>query len=306
MAQKEEIVPNVFLIGVQKSATTSVYDWVAQHPEVCAPVSMKDTPFFIDDKLYTKGVQFLDKIYRNEYTNEPIILNGSAHIIFFDRAIKRIRKLNPESKHILILRNPIDRAISAYNFAVKRNLENESLTEAVKQESLRINHPDLKVQSETTYVSHGLYFKQLSNFYRYFNPEQLLILFYEDVKNYPHDIVNQIYTFLGVDKNFKPEFRTLNKTGQVRYAWIKNMIYNDSNAKSFFVKKILDRILSHDRKYRLKIFFLNLITDKRKAVARSTEITKEQKRWLLDFLINDIELLETHTGRDLSNWKIIT
>ena len=76
--------PNVFLIGVQKSATTSLYDWISQHPDVCGPISTKDTPFFIDDKLYNKGFSFLESIYSKYYENQKVIINGSAHTIYFE------------------------------------------------------------------------------------------------------------------------------------------------------------------------------------------------------------------------------
>lgn len=297
------IQPNLFLIGVQKSATTSVYDWIAQHPQVCGPVSMKDTPFFIDDELYSKGTEFLDGVYQKQYQGQEVIINGSAHNVYFEHAMQRIKAFNPEAKLILILRNPVDRAISAYYFARKRNLEKDELRLAIEKEKERLKSTDLKVLSETTYIDHGLYYKQLKRLYQYFSPEQTMILFYEDIKNRPEEVIRDVYIRLGVDQDFKPEFRSLNKTGQTRFKWIKNLIYNDSRAKKFLLKNLVDKIIPYDLKYRIKIFFLNLITSDSKAPRAGAVVDKETRDYIKHFFEDDISNLELMLEKDLSHWK---
>ena len=298
------LIPNVFLIGVQKSATTSVYDWMAQHPDVCGPVSLKDTPFFIDDHLYNKGLEFLQGIYRREFKGQKVILNGSAHNIYFEHALQRISELNPEGKMILILRNPVDRAFSAYNFAVKRNLESQDLETAVADEPNRITDPDLKIRSETTYVDHGLYYKQIQRLYAYFKPEQLKVVLYEDVRERPEETIRDLYEFIGVDPGFTPDFRTLNKTGTVKYAWIKNMVYNDSKLKRFLLRYIIDPLIPYDLKYRTKIFLLNAMTGKSKKGQQPRAVLTPENRTLLhSFFQEDIANLEKLLERDLSAWK---
>ncbi|SFR36419.1 Sulfotransferase domain-containing protein [Robiginitalea myxolifaciens] len=296
--------PNVFLIGVQKSATTSVYDWMAQHPDICGPVSMKDTPFFIDDKLYNKGVKFLEQVYRPEYRDQKVILNGSAHNIYFEHALKRMAEFQPDAKLILILRDPVERAFSAYKFAKKRNLEDMELEAAIADEPNRIAHPDLKIQSETTYVDHGLYHRQIQRLYQYFKPEQVRILLYEDIREQPETIMHDIYSFIGVDATFTPDYRKLNQTGSVRYTWIKNMVYNDSKWKQFLLKYIIDPILPYNLKYRLKLFFLRAMTGKAKNDSGQPDVlTHERANWLRSYFIEDIQNLETLIGRDLTAWK---
>lgn len=298
----KDIIPNTFLVGVQKAATTSVYDWISQHPEVCGPVSMKDTPFFIDDSLYVRGQAFLNKVYRGFYNNQKIIINGSAHNIYFEYALERIKQLNPEARIILVLRNPVARAISAYKFAKKRNLEKDDFLTAIEKEGERLNSPDIKVRSETTYVDHGYYYKQIIRLRKYFPPERTLILLYEDVREEPLEVTRTIYNFLGVDPNFIPELRALNKTGETRFVWIKNLIYNDSGIKRFFLKHIFDRIIPYDMKYRIKIFFLNLITSS-KPVSGKAQINNSAKAVVLEKFRDDIEKLEKLLNMDLSNWK---
>lgn len=296
------LIPNAFLIGAQKSATTSLYDWIGQHPDVCAPFSMKDTPFFIYDALYANKDAFLDEVYRREYKGQRILLNGSVNIIYFEHAIKRMAELNPQARLILALRNPIERAISAYNFAVKRNMEGLSLKQAVEQEQERLEKGDLDMLSNNTYVDHGKYHMQITRLYKYFPKSQVLIFLYEDICTNPLQVIAKAYTFLGLDPSFEPNFRSLNKTGSVRFPWIRNMIYSQSGLKKFLVKNILDKVLPYDRKYRLKIFFLNLITRKTNDFPKNADDLDEARAMIRQRLEPDIKELQVLLGRDLTHW----
>ena len=303
MEQKEVIKPNVFLVGVQKSATTSVYDWVAQHPDVCGPVSMKDTPFFIDDQLFKKGYDFLSKIYAPSYSGQRLVINGSAHNIYFEHALERIHKLNTDAKIILVLRNPVDRAISAYNFAVKRNLEKDDFPTAIEKEHERLQSDNIQILSETTYIDHGLYSKQITTLLKYYPQKNIKILLYERVREFPEQVIAELYQFLDIDSDFVPELRKLNVTGETRFRIIKNLIYNNSKTKTFLIKNGLDKLLSYDQKYRLKIFFLKFITKKGKVEQK--KLSLETRKRILEMFLKDIEQLEKITELNLSHWKSI-
>lgn len=82
---KDSVLPNTFLIGAQKCATTSIYDWLSQHPKVCAPISVKDYAFFTRDDFYNKGLKHLSSFYNGSYNNEKVILQGSVHYIFLKK-----------------------------------------------------------------------------------------------------------------------------------------------------------------------------------------------------------------------------
>jgi hypothetical protein len=213
-----------------------------------------------------------------------------------------MNELNPKARLILILRHPVDRAISAYNFTVKRNMESETLRNAVKMEAERLLHGNLRTLSNNTYVDHGLYYKQLQRLYMYFDPSQVLILLFEDVKNSPEACMRKIYRFIDIDDQFTPSFKTLNKTGSVRFKWIMNMIYNDSKFKNFLMKNVIDRLVPYDWKYRIKLLFLNLVTrDKKKKEERPVDPVVRQE--LVQLFLDDIEQLENLLDRDLSAWK---
>jgi hypothetical protein len=188
------ISPNTFLIGVQKGATTSVYNWLSQHPEICAPVALKDFEYFTRKEYFTDK-NLLNSFYKEVYNYEEIIMQGSVHYIFFEQALKRIKEYCSDAKFILILRNPVDRAISAYHYAVKFNYENLSIEEAFAKEEERLKSDDIRILSELTYKEHGLYYKQIKKFYEYFDENQIEIQLYEDVSKRPEEVTKSIFIF---------------------------------------------------------------------------------------------------------------
>lgn len=295
------ISPNTFLIGVQKSATTSVYNWLSQHPEICAPTALKDFEYFTRKSYYTDD-QLLNNFYKEVYKKEKVVLQGNVHYIFFEESLKRIKAYCPDAKCILILRNPVERAISAYHYAVKFNYENLPLEEGFKQEAERLKSEDIRVLSELTYKSHGLYYKQIKKFYEIFDKDQLEIHLYEDVSNNPEKVTASIFKFLGVDDKFKPEFNTLNNTGEVKNKMIQKVGFGDNPIRNFFVRKVLRLFLNEEQWAKLRFYIIHKNTRFKKNDYLN-EINPIFYKKLKEFFMEDIENLEKLLDRDLSSWK---
>lgn len=295
-------LPNTFLIGVQKAATTSLYNWLAQHPDVCAPIAVKDLAFFTRDEFYNQGYNHLSKFYEDDYRHQSILLQGSVHYIFFEKALQRIREFNPEAKFILILRNPIERAISAYQYAVKFNYETLPLNEAIAKEEERLLSQDMRVLSELTYKSHGLYYKQIQMFLKYFKQKQLKIVFYEDVSNRPEEVMKDIFSFLKVEDSFIPEFKIHNNTGNIKNKKLQKFIFGDSAFRNFLVKKVITKCVSEDFKSKVRWKIIHFNT-KKKTSSYFDLIDPNLKEELLNYYIKDIEKLELLLSEDLSRWK---
>ena len=251
---KELIRPNTFLIGVQKSATTSLYNWISQHPEICAPNSLKDIPFFIDDTLFIKGFEFLHNTYKKYYNNQKVIIQGNVNYIFFEKSIKRIYDFNPDAKFILVLRNPVDRAISSYYFARKRGIESLEIETAFKNESEVVKSTDFHELCELTYKSHGLYAQQMKTYLKYFKREQVCILLFDDLKKEPENELKKVFDFLNVSNDFQPVLNYLNETGEPRSKMINKFIYKDNWLKKVVNKYVADKFFSFDFKIKTKLF----------------------------------------------------
>ena len=296
------IIPNTFLIGAQKAATTSVYSWISQHPNICGPMAVKDYGFFTRDDFYNKGLSSLSSFYEEVYQNEEVIIQGSVHYIFFEKALKRIKEFNPDAKFILLLRNPTDRAISAYKYAVKFNYEDLPIYEAFSMENERLIDDDIQVLSQLTYKHHGLYFKQIQNFLKFFKKEQLKIILYEDISNKPEQVVKDIFSFLRVDPNVKLNFKSFNKTGEVKNKEFQKVVFGNGAIRNFIIQKVVKKILPHKLTAKLKWKIIDLNT-KDKNFNYLNNISEGLQKELSGFFKEDIEQLEKFLSRDLSHWK---
>src|SRR5690348_16548178 len=168
----EKPYPNAFIIGVQKAATTTLDDWLSQHPQIYCFESLKDEHLF--------GVLSKDAIEKKlseepaEYKCEQIILQAAVNYIFYPQLLHAVKENCPGAKLIVILRNPVDRAISAYYYFKKMLREQRPIEEALlyqPQNDLAFS----KINNDFTYIEHGLYYRQIKTCVDYFSKNQLLV-----------------------------------------------------------------------------------------------------------------------------------
>ncbi|OKH37067.1 sulfotransferase [[Phormidium ambiguum] IAM M-71] len=197
-----ECQPDFIIIGAQKCGTTSLYQYLIQHPQI-VPASQKEVHFF--DLNFAKGVDW----YRQQFqtVSEGLITGeASPYYIFHPLVAQRIYELFPQVKLIALLRNPVERAISHYYHEVRLGFEKLSLEDAIAQESARLKGETAKMLADAnyysynhqhyTYLSRGIYAEQLKHWMQFFPKEQLLVLPSEELYNQPNMILNQVLEFL--------------------------------------------------------------------------------------------------------------
>lgn len=299
----KKLLPNTFLIGAQKAATTSLYYWLSQHPEICAPLSVKDYAFFTRPEYYNLGISHINDFYKYDFHNQNIVLQGSVHYIFFEDALKRIYQHQPKANFILSLRHPIKRAISAYRYAKKFNYESESFERAIKLEQKRLQSSGIRKQSECTYLHHGLYYKQISTFLKYFDQKQLHICFYEDIKSDPDKVIKEIFDFLSVDSSFSPELKAMNRTGKVKNKTFQKIAFEEHPVRNFIVRKILKKLIPDEGRKKLRWKVIDMNTNSSQNSSKDKAISQKTLEHLNNFFKEDIIKLEQLLDKDLSHWK---
>lgn len=299
-------LPNTILIGAQKAGTTSIYDWLMQHPDVCGHVDVKDFAFFAKDFHYNKGLKSLSNRFAKYYKNEKIILHGSVEYIFFDKALARIKKDCPNARFILILRDPVERLYSAFRYFKKMQLEVEDnlLSASIDKREERMHSDNYAIKNSLTYIDHGLYAKQLKSFYKYFSPEQIHICFFDDLKEHKEKLINRIYNFLEVSDSFEPNFVIKNMTGKVRNNLLQKVLFKRSKLRKFMVDNILDYIFPLQKRTELRWKLKEWNTIKKDVKSSKKEKMSDlERQTLLRYFIKDIEELEDMLNVDLTKWK---
>lgn len=253
--QKQKI--NTFIIGAQKAGTTSLYNWLGQHPDIDAPKIIKDYNFFRNDNYFKKGYGYLESFYNQK---SQIKLNAAVNYMFFDElCAKRIFEYNPQAKIIVCLREPIQRAISAYKYFVRTLREENSFHEALNRE-LKGELSTPEELGDNTYIKHGLYYDQIQTFLKYFPKKQIKFLFFEELTNQEkqNSLMVDILSFLEIDSDFKFSFVHLNASGYPKSKQLNYLI-----RKSQFSKAIKSLLPFRLRKGISKIVQQENISEKR-------------------------------------------
>lgn len=197
--------PHFFVVGEPRSGTTSLHDLLAQHPDIY--MSQVKEPHYFSEIQFPSPDNEVLQITRDEQGYLALFaeaaagqLRGESSTYYLaDPASPRLlHDALPEAKLIAVLRDPIDRAYSHYLLYNRRGNQKKSFYETVQY---NIETPN--DQQDLTYnlVELGRYHKHVSNYLKYFSKNRLLVLLTDDLHKRPQETLEQIFEFLGADKN---------------------------------------------------------------------------------------------------------
>lgn len=181
-------LPTFIHIGGQRCGTTWVHKCLAEHPQVFM-ADPKELHFFNNN--FEQGESW----YRAKFQPGPEHKAwGEATPAYINRpeVPQRIKDMCPHARLVACLRNPIDRAFSAYNLKRHGDLNYATFEEALEK------NPDI--------MERGLYARQLERYFALFPREQVLVQIYDDLVHHEKRFIREIYTHIGVDADYKPSW----------------------------------------------------------------------------------------------------
>src|SRR6202030_1816737 len=188
--------------GTQKGGTSALDSFLRQHPEIGMPETKKELHFFDREDENTDY-----KKYHANFKPKPdhrVIGEASPIYMYWEAAPYRIWKYNLKMKWILALRNPVERAFSAWNMETKRGAEKLSFAEAIEKEPERCREA-LPLQHRVySYTDRGFYAHQVRRLFNIFGKHGCLILLNEELRNDHQKTLRRVFEFLGVDSSFVP------------------------------------------------------------------------------------------------------
>jgi len=195
----QQTLPLFLIIGAQKSGTTALYDYLSRHPQIIAP-DQKEMDFFSCENIYSQGIDFYKSKFPSLHESE-ITFDASPSYLHNPNAYKRIYSFNKDIKMIVLLRDPVDRAFSAWNMYKKRYQSNRnwffddwvpycsgSTIQYKRRDHDRLmifkeyvlNELELMKEMpgamiEAPVIPHGIYYSQLKKYFSMFKADQILI-----------------------------------------------------------------------------------------------------------------------------------
>ena len=212
---KEQVArPNFIIIGTGKSGTTSLYNYLTQHPQVL-PAIKKEIYFW--SRYFDKGIDWY-LAHFPPIPEETKFLTGEATPTYINswHTPERLFSFFPKIKLILILRNPVDRAVSHYYHEVRSKMENKSLSEVIYSQLERLQKiPESSLQEAywndiSYYVSYGVYVEFIKKWMTLFPREQFLILNSKDFYQEPETTMQKVFTFLDLPKHQLKNYQKFN------------------------------------------------------------------------------------------------
>ena len=296
-------MPNFLIIGAAKAGTTALYHYLKQHPQIFMP-PVKEPNFFAleGQKPNFRGPGDDEAINRFSITdieayqalfegaeNALAIGEASPLYLYSPDAPRRIRRYVSNAKLIVILRNPVERAYSHFLHFVRDGREpHTDFRRALIEEERRIRE---HWEWAWHYKAVGFYFIQLKRYYELFDLEQIRVYLYEDFKEKPMELLCDIFRFLGVDDDFKPDVSLrFNVSGVPR-----NKVLHAFLSKPHPVKSLLKPLIPVKLRQRL------VVTLQNRNLAKP-ELPAAVRKELVDLYREDILKLQALIKRDLSHW----
>jgi hypothetical protein len=200
-------LPSALIIGAQRSGTTSLFNYLAQHPDVLSPLG-KEIHYF--DLHYARGIRW----YRGRFPfshrlrRGSLTIDASPYYLFHPLAPARAAQLLPDVKLVAVLRNPVDRAFSHYQHEVRDGRESLTFAEAIDRETERLAGEEERLRREPGYYSYnhhryaytrrGRYLEQLLRWVEHYPRSRLLVVQSERLFREPAAVSAALYDFLGL------------------------------------------------------------------------------------------------------------
>jgi hypothetical protein len=203
-------LPSVLIIGAQKGGTTSLFNYLVQHPDILEPFG-KEIHYF--DLHYARGPRWYQGRfpYRHRLGERKLTLDASPYYLVHPLAPQRAAAMLPGVKLIALLRNPVDRAFSHYQHELRGGRETLSFAEAVEQEDARTGGEEERLRSDPqyyswnhhryTYLRRGRYLDQLQRWLEHYPRSRLLVLQSELLFRDPAAASAAVYEFLGLPRH---------------------------------------------------------------------------------------------------------
>ncbi|MBA3648955.1 MAG: sulfotransferase domain-containing protein [Chitinophagales bacterium] len=287
--------PNLFIPGAGKSGTSSLHLYLNQHPLV-QMASVKEPHFFSIDKYFEKGFDQYLNLFSTSAVNIKYYGESSTTYMASLNAIRRIQQYIADPKFIFILRNPIQRIVSHYNWLLSQGRPLNSFREELEADIKKPFNPNFSFYNGfyKSYLELSHYGKWISEYIRVFGRSNIHIIITEELNSQPMETINSCYRFLeiselktavkiqanGTQKSYKTNRARLNLPA------IKKLVPN--RVKNYLIQnEFTKQLLLQEEKHNIQTY----------SPDESVSI------WLTNLLKDDVMFLKQITAINFSSWK---
>ena len=298
--------PGFLVAGTAKAGTTSMAQYLSQHPGIEIP--RKESFFFNSDEFVSNSLPYPMQRLRQDivrtredyealyWQSEASLLGevGTGYLYHYKEAIPKIKAvLGSDVPVLIVLRNPVERAYSAYMHFKKDCFEKVSFTEALEIERHRIEqHWDFMWH----YKAMGFYYEQVRAYLENFDRVQ--VCFFEDLKRDPKAFMKPIFHSLELDPFNGPMGPGKNPSGEARFPWLQRLITHENPIKQM-LRPIVRTVFSSERRSALRKGL------KARNLKPSEGMLPETRAELASLYKRDVLRLSDLLKKDLTHWTYV-
>lgn len=191
------------VVGAQKAGTTKIFHELKKHENIHLPMQKElhlfdNDHFFHGNYLNSRGFALIQHSFTELDNDRALYGDITPKYMFLKTCLRRIHDTNSKTKIIVILRNPLERAISHWKMEYSRGSEKRGFYDAVNYECadffLRKKDPVI------SYFYRGMYYHQIQNIRDFFPLEKVLVLLFDDLSRKPEIFFRQLYKFLELEE----------------------------------------------------------------------------------------------------------
>lgn len=287
---------DLMIIGAQKSGTTSLLRYLGEHPQLNTHPA-NEFSFYFDDAEFEEGQEKAFKRYYGKgYRTDKKTIAKHAHLYCSEKAIGRLKSLQPDCKIVLLLRNPVIRAYSSY--LMEKSYDRVSF-EFDEIPSYIEGKKNMEEWLKEAILNLSQYDTHLENVYRIFPKEQIRVILFEHFSTDPLPYCREIFEWINVDPDFFPRVRLKhNETSISRskmYSGFLKKFLVEKNPVKEGIKKILPDTVSAK--------LGNKLRDANRSGKSYPPMTDKTNRYLREYFKEHNRKIHDICGADTSIWN---
>lgn len=287
---------SILILGAARAGSTSLASLLASQKAINFS-SEKEVHYFAFEDIFKKGEEYLSKYFDD---TDKIKISADTYLLIDKKSQKRVKQYNPNMKFIIILRDPVLRAFSGYNYSLRTGYLKKgiSFTESIEQEEKYLNSDDLIQRNNKCNILRSRYFANIKSWQEYFPAENFLLIKTSELKENPEKLLQKIFNFAGITAKAEiANIETKNQAFAVRSRFIQQIIVNRNNPIRLFIKKIVPR---GTNKLLIKSGIIKKLDSLNKHEKSYKKITEDEYSYAYNILENDIKNLKNEFNINFS------
>lgn len=284
--------PNFFIIGAPKCGTTALAGWLQKHPEACVSIPKEPNFFHEDRRPFPATLEEYESTFRHARPEHKAIGDASPRVIYSDVAFSQIRAYRPDARYILMLRNPVEMALSCHNQLIANGEQTVRDFEAAWRSDHAIDHIFLGCETRS-----GPFMRMVCSLagpvertLREVPRERLLIILLDDLRADPAGQLERVADFLGIARGHEALFERTNAATKIHSFRVQRALKHLSRLKQRLGITVPLRVLP-------------ALARMNRSEGRGTStMSPEMREEVKAFFRSDVARLGALIGRDLSHW----